>query len=464
MAGRLSDAMQLVRRAEAAGWRVENGSRGVKVYNHEGTMFTIHKTYSDVRSFKNAEAQLLRLGLADDEKATEEQKAQRGKARIANGRAASDKLAAEMVERARAVSVAKAAGPYLVEAEDVGVMWFAEPHPAPWMRWVAMTAELATYLLDNHNKPGGSGVPGTNRPLDEKQIEFYRDVILSGQWHLTHQGMAMDTNAVLQDGQHRLGAIVAAEQAVDLILSGDMEFPPALLPTVEAFRAQGGVQVPVAFFVGMNPDNFKAIDEGKLRTASQLFSRAGEKNASTLQSMIRLLIAYRNGNARSVWQKKTTNLQIMNEFGGVAEQLRAAASFGQSNYKKIYTAPSPLAAAWYLIREANGDGNRFVDAFFGGLLSGAKTNRMLLDDTDPRAVFRKAMQDARIKGELIRGLDQMGMLIQTWNNLTVGHHPRTLRWSKATAIPKVNILLDDKPGTTGAPRALAGEIPMREDG
>jgi hypothetical protein len=135
------------------------------------------------------------------------------------------------------------------------------------MRWVNVTPDMASKILTDHN--------GDNRPLSPDTVRYYRDLIVAGMWHLTHQGWAFDIRGMLQDGQHRAAAIVEA---------GDVSQEP--------------IRVPVAVFVGMPLENFKAIDEGRLRTAKQLFSKAGEKNATCLQTCVRLVHYHRDGDAR----------------------------------------------------------------------------------------------------------------------------------------------------------------------
>jgi len=47
-----------------------------------------------------------------------------------------------------------------------------------------------------------------NRTLDEKHVQSLAAEMKAGRWKLTHVGIAFDVNDVLQDGQHRLWAVV----------------------------------------------------------------------------------------------------------------------------------------------------------------------------------------------------------------------------------------------------------------
>ncbi len=432
MASRMAEATALARRCERAGLRVVQVNKGFKVYGHDGKMVPIHLTPSDVRALANNEKQLERIGLKEAE-------ANMAQVRFSEKEAA-DKKANDSIARkttaarksAQTAALTRVTGGYLTEPEDVGIMWFAERHPAPWMRWVYITPEIASYLLKNHNSD--------NRPLNGKQVEHYRRIILSGQWHLTHQGIAMDTNAVLQDGQHRLEAVVSAGMT-----SGDDD-----------------LKVPFAFYVGMPPENFKAIDEGLLRTAAQLFSKGGEKNGTTLQTTIRMVIAYKDPDLRGGIRLKVPNGRIIDQFSEDPERFRECAGHAQTHYRKYRTSPGAVAAAQYLLRGANGDDNRYVHAFFEGLRTGLKTGtRMVLDDDDPRNVYRESMQ--RSKEGLLKkkftSTDQLALMITAWNNLVSGLRPRYMKYGDGEIpMPRIMVCADSGPRASACPSQLIGEV------
>ncbi len=55
-----------------------------------------------------------------------------------------------------------------------------------------------------------------NRPLDEKHVKYLVAEMKAGRWKLTHEGIAFDINGILQDGQHRLWAIVLSSCTVEM--------------------------------------------------------------------------------------------------------------------------------------------------------------------------------------------------------------------------------------------------------
>ena len=59
-------------------------------------------------------------------------------------------------------------------------------------------------------------VPENQRRLSPMTVDSYARAMKAGQWLLTHQGIAIDDNGELMDGQHRLRAIVASGVSVQL--------------------------------------------------------------------------------------------------------------------------------------------------------------------------------------------------------------------------------------------------------
>lgn len=407
MTSRKADSMALVERCKKAGWEVLRATNGYKIRDASGGQHTIHLSYSDVRSLNNTIATLERAGLSEAEAAVKTTRLTATRTRATAAKAAAEKKAKELAATA---SLTKASGPYLVVTEDVDIEWFTTPHPAPWVRRVNITPAIARKLLQDHN--------ADNRPQNKTQIKFYRDVILNGLWHLTHQGFAIDTRGVLQDGQHRLEALLLACEA-----------------------AKRDVIVPFFVWVGMPVENFKTIDEGMLRNARQLFSKDGEKNASCLQTCVRLVYYNQDGDARRNARLKLPNQTIVDTFGADADEYRAVTRMAMRDYNKAYLSNSALAAAMYLIRKINGPDNEFVGQFYDGLITGLiPGTRTVLDDDDPRAVLRKKLSDiklaGRAKGIAPNAMTQMGMVIATWNNCVTSRRPRALYFSNESAIPQ----------------------------
>lgn len=427
MASRQADQEAIVERCRRAGWQIEQVNDGWRVYDSSGGSHNVHLTPSDRNAQQVLMRRLTKAGLIADETAIRSARLDEKRTAAQVAAEAAERRAKEMANNA---SVARAAGPYYTQPEQVDLGWFTTPHPAPWMRWVQITPYIARHLLDHHNC--------NNRPIDDNAADYYRNIILIGKWHLTHQGLAIDTAGILQDGQHRLEAVCRAAEA-DATFEG----------------------VPFAVFVGMPEENFKAIDEGKLRTAAQLFGRDGQKNTATLQSLVRLVHYLNDPDARRSARLRLPNEIIIDEYEADAERFTACAAFGQANTVKLHMGPGPLGAARYLLHKVNGWDNQYVDDFFFGLIKQRHPgeNRRALADYDPRRVLLNrmaALKEARLRGQKEQrrnGLSQVGMILYSWNNCVKGHSPRVLMFTDMSTIPEV---LKCVPGEGATPEAFRG--------
>jgi len=95
-----------------------------------------------------------------------------------------------------------------------------------------ITPEIAADWLGRNPK---------NRPLRRWWVKVLAARINRGEWRVMHQGIAFDTDGNLCDGQHRLAAIVAS-----------------------------GTPCECAVFSGVDPESFKAMDQGVKRTMADL--------------------------------------------------------------------------------------------------------------------------------------------------------------------------------------------------
>jgi hypothetical protein len=130
------------------------------------------------------------------------------------------------------------------------------------IRTERVTPKRAQEWLDrSHDLP--------QRTLSRHRIDRLTHAILSGQWQLTHQPVALDPSGRVLDGQHRLTAIAEAGQQD---------------PDIE-------VEIMVAWEAA--PETFGVIDTGAARTTSDSLKIAGYSDTNHLAASTRALIAYR---------------------------------------------------------------------------------------------------------------------------------------------------------------------------
>jgi len=126
----------------------------------------------------------------------------------------------------------------------------------PTFEVVSMTPTWAENILrQNNNK---------NRKIRKSKLMMYTRSIESGEWRVTNQGIALDPQGNLLDGQHRLAAIVKANQTVRLLLGKNCD-----------------------------PSTFGLIDIGATRTAGDMLTLSGCKaNHTQLAAAMKMYINY----------------------------------------------------------------------------------------------------------------------------------------------------------------------------
>lgn len=74
---------------------------------------------------------------------------------------------------------------------------------------VRVTPEIAKAFLEYNTK---------NRSPRKTVIDFYAGAMLRGEWEMTGEPIAFDTDGVLANGQHRLYAVIKANVSVDFLV------------------------------------------------------------------------------------------------------------------------------------------------------------------------------------------------------------------------------------------------------
>ena len=133
---------------------------------------------------------------------------------------------------------------------------------------VTMTPEWAGSILASQNNQ--------NRSVRPNAVKKIAAAILSGDWKVTHQGIAIGANGQLLDGQHRLNAIVAAGTPVDILLTTNCD-----------------------------PSSFDVLDCGVNRTAADALYLSGASLAPKSAAGLKYYLLYKRDSSR-VW----TNIDL----------------------------------------------------------------------------------------------------------------------------------------------------------
>ena len=93
----------------------------------------------------------------------------------------------------------------------------------PTFEVVTMTPQWASQLLGQTKQK--------NRKFKRRHLERLTNTIQSGNWYITAQGIALDNQNNILDGQHRLAAIVRAEKPIQIMLGRNLD--PAIFNVVD---------------------------------------------------------------------------------------------------------------------------------------------------------------------------------------------------------------------------------------
>jgi hypothetical protein len=247
-----------------------------------------------------------------------------------------------------------------------------------------------------------------NRPVSRVTVRAFADAMRRGDWLVTHQGIAFDTNGVLVDGQHRLAAIIEADEPVEMTVFTDVE-----------------------------PDTFDVLDTGKRRNAADVLAIEGEKSSATLAAMVRTVWLYYNRPEAS-WTgggSSVTNHQVVQTLAA-HPKLRDFVDIGERIAAETGMMKSAAGAAAYLVEQANRGKKAKLARWHDGIIEGAGLRK-----NDPRLVFRRAMFGmARRQGATQRRRDtreQVALYLKAFNAWAAGDKLNQLRFSARESVPAI---------------------------
>lgn len=125
-----------------------------------------------------------------------------------------------------------------------------------------------------------------NRSISWPQVMVYARDMLAGNWKLTHQGVAFNSDGDLVDGQHRLHAVIAANRTIEMQVTRGLEDDARLViddhrrrSPADVLAIQNGVALNTLFVAILGMMDGPRIgghrfSKGELNDAYQLHSRA----------------------------------------------------------------------------------------------------------------------------------------------------------------------------------------------
>lgn len=404
MATRKTEALAVVARARRVGWGVEKTADGYRVTCPDGFPVLIHLTPSDVNHLGTVLRALNDHGFEVAEEAAAAREDQERRGRIAADREAAAKKIAKAQQRANALALA--AGPYGQAQVDIAEILAVHDQPRVFQR-VHMTPAMAAAILER-NQPT-EAAPWPNRPIRPGDVDDWSVILRGGRWRYTHQGVALDVDGRIQDGQHRLAAMVKTGIGGEIMVS-----------------------------VGMPRENFAVIDTGRRRTAAQVIAMAGASNSAAVSAAARLLVLH------EMWGPSVldhTHDRIQNDvIVGMYEKLHGedlatAVAGGTQLRREIGGGPAGTIAGLYLIVHAMPEGDPRPTRFISELVQGVDPQ---LRGQDPVHVLRRTLlRQARQLAKKAPPAHHMALVVKAWSLQAQGRKVNQIRVVSGSTMPSV---------------------------
>lgn len=202
---------------------------------------------------------------------------------------------------------------------------------------VTVTPGLANVIL---------GSNPDNRNIGPAKLAQFASDMRNGRWAFNGEPIIIAVTGELNDGQHRLSALIEAN-----------------------------VSLPLIFHFGLERHTRLTVDQGKCRTAADFLGMEGVANATAVASIARLVLGYeRSGFDNINDANQVTNSEVRAR-AETDEQLHTSASFAGAHHKvtRNFAAPAIIGFCHYVLtNEHPGDANIYMTQICTG--EGLKKN------------------------------------------------------------------------------------------
>ena len=254
----------------------------------------------------------------------------------------------------------------------------------------AITPAIAEEMLKRNTR---------NRPISKARIAKYTRLMEEGRWKLTMEGIGFDTAGVLQNGQHRLRAII-----------------------------ESGAPAQFAVWFGCDPSEFAYLDSGGNRTGAHLIAIEGLDYWITRAAVARQILYFEHSGDKSAIDADRTRSRAVDMADAVmADALREAA-----RSVKVCNHTTGTLAYWTIAKKT-----RFLaklPEFWGLFVSGA-----IPDPSSPLLKMRDLLATGGVEtlGSNSRNTKEAAAIILAWNAWVAKRRRSTFPWPHVVKLPDV---------------------------
>lgn len=270
-------------------------------------------------------------------------------------------------------------------------------HPDQTQRTVAIekvTPEMAQDLLDNQH---------LNRNVKTYKTDEWVEHMNRGTWYVTGQGLTIDWDGRLVDGQHRCKAVIKHGAPVEMIVVR-------------------GVDPDIAAFV---------FDKGSLRSSGDSLTIAGMNRGAERAAAYRLYKNWLDTQSFSGPKSRVFDMDVIDFCQKYEDEMLDAVQFGDRAYRTVGISRSAAGAAYFMCAQrATADD---MEDFEDGLVHSLADYRY-----DPLLTVSRRIKDLTTvpKGTGKPGPSwQLALILKGWNNWVREEEMRVARYTEKESPP-----------------------------
>lgn len=250
-----------------------------------------------------------------------------------------------------------------------------------------VTPDVAAYLLDMNEE---------NRRLRWDSIREYADMMKRGAWRLNGETIIISREGLLNDGQHRLYAVI---------------------------DAQIGVQMQFTF--GVERASRDTLGQGLRRSPADLLTMHGFTQTTKLAPAVRFIWAYDNGHPLSQHPLQPEVPQIAARYPDLLDAYHKVDPF----IRQFRLSSGFITGAYYACR-------RFDQVAAERFIEQLTTGVGIEDARSPILALRRRLQDHLAKRAKLTPTEQAALFIKTFNHVRQGHPVQIIMWKVAETFPR----------------------------
>ena len=258
---------------------------------------------------------------------------------------------------------------------------------SPFAELIEVTPEVASYLLTFNSE---------NRRLYERRVIEIAEDIAAGRWQVNGETIILSKDGEVNDGQHRLSAIILADAPAQTLM-----------------------------FFGAERDSRLTVDMGKPRSVGDFLGMQNIANSTLAAAVSKLHVAWSRG-VYGVGSSGCGTKQELREhyLKNEAIIVRAISAVGHTKFAS-FAGKTSTVVAYTVIYPVNSSG---CDEFFEKLADGEGLNR-------GDAILQARSHALEFRSQRLREWEKLELLIKYWNSWRQGktvtrNHSLSRSWPK----------------------------------